>query len=661
MWTRTALCSLCVLALGIGTQTQAKLRTMELERTVDFGQDVGGSSHPCYRPCGEPMQCNYTMTLSLYSTWSMHCGDCPRTKSHCSLPGCITAGGTDRVVYAANLMVPGPAVHVCEGDTVRVRVENAYPNEGVTLHWHGVWMRSTPHMDGVPYISQCPIQPSNVFEYMFRAYPAGTHIWHAHIGFLETDGLFGSLVVRERRSADPHADLYDEDLAEHALMVWHWYPHRSDEYLPLRLHRNESVSGAGLLVNGKGVIQDVGGVRGLDAPHEEIRVQQGKRYRLRLAFNSAIYCPVHLSIDNHTMTAIASDGGDIKPVQVDSLMLNAGERWDVVVAADQPVDQYWVRMQALGDCGAAKGRVFQQAALVYEGSNAAKPAGQRPNYESSGRVGKLLNPMQVVATDYSQYELVHLMDLENVEPSVHGDISGPADHILYMTLDFKFYDELAAPGPYPQNNAVTFEFPAVPMILERYEKDPDRFLCTAATAHEHCIDTYCSCPLREILPLGALVEIVLVDETTDRAQDHPYHIHGTNFHVVAAGSVGASVSMAEVRRRNERGDIAKRLDATAPLKDTVSVPSQGYTVLRFRTKNPGFWFFHCHVSNHVHLGMGLVLQVGNHSDMPAVPHNFPRCGNYVFDPEVPDDSGSSSAVPSWTAALVLAVVARCLV
>lgn len=81
---------------------------------------TGGARHPCYRPCvaGVPMQCNYTMTLTLYSTWSMHCGDCPGTRSHCSNPGCITAGGTDRVVYVANLMLPGPAVHV----SLRVRV-----------------------------------------------------------------------------------------------------------------------------------------------------------------------------------------------------------------------------------------------------------------------------------------------------------------------------------------------------------------------------------------------------------------------------------------------------------------------------------------------------------------------------------------------------------
>lgn len=67
------------------------------------------------------------------------------------------------------------------------------------------------------------------------------------------------------------------------------------------------------------------------------------------------------------------------------------------------------------------------------------------------------------------------------------------------------------------------------------------------------------------------------------------------------------------------------------------------------------------MSNHVHLGMGLVLQVGNASDMPAVPHNFPRCGNYVFQPEAPVDPGhsgsnSSRAGPAWAAALLLVMM-----
>lgn len=49
------------------------------------------------------------------------------------------------------------------------------------------------------------------------------------------------------------------------------------------------------------------------------------------------------------------------------------------------------------------------------------------------------------------------------------------------------------------------------MILQRYEDAPSESLCTLADAHEHCVGSYCSCTLTERIPLGALVEIVLVD------------------------------------------------------------------------------------------------------------------------------------------------------
>ena len=33
-------------------------------------------------------------------------------------------------------------------------------------------------------------------------------------------------------------------------------------------------------------------------------------------------------------------------------------------------------------------------------------------------------------------------------------------------------------------------------------------------------------------------------------------------------------------------------------KDTVMLPKDGYVVVRFRTNNPGKWFFHCHIEFH---------------------------------------------------------------
>ena len=54
--------------------------------------------------------------------------------------------------------------------------------------------------------------------------------------------------------------------------------------------------------------------------------------------------------------------------------------------------------------------------------------------------------------------------------------------------------------------------------------------------------------------------------------------------------------------------VEKNLD-NPPLKDTVIVPDAGFTVIRFVANNPGFWLFHCHLSWHDRIGMGMILQV----------------------------------------------------
>ena len=54
---------------------------------------------------------------------------------------------------------------VCEGDTVVVYVSNYLRDGGsLTIHWHGLHMRGTQYMDGVPMVTQCPVLPWDTFR-----------------------------------------------------------------------------------------------------------------------------------------------------------------------------------------------------------------------------------------------------------------------------------------------------------------------------------------------------------------------------------------------------------------------------------------------------------------------------------------------------------------
>lgn len=50
--------------------------------------------------------------------------------------------------------------------------------------------------------------------------------------------------------------------------------------------------------------------------------------------------------------------------------------------------------------------------------------------------------------------------------------------------------------------------------------------------------------------------------------------------------VGKDVTVAQVKEMDRQGLINRKLER-APLKDTVTIPDGGYTVLRFLADNPG--------------------------------------------------------------------------
>jgi FtsP/CotA-like multicopper oxidase with cupredoxin domain len=104
--------------------------------------------------------------------------------------------GRELEVWAYNGQVPGPIFRARVGDTVRVRFKNQLP-QPTTIHWHGV--RLPNGMDGVPGVTQPPIEPGQSFTYEFTVKDAGTFWFHPHVRGSEQveRGLFGLLVVED--------------------------------------------------------------------------------------------------------------------------------------------------------------------------------------------------------------------------------------------------------------------------------------------------------------------------------------------------------------------------------------------------------------------------------------------------------------------------------
>ncbi|XP_014271530.1 uncharacterized protein [Halyomorpha halys] len=566
---------------------------MEILAAVTIGARKETNNYgPCYRECDTvPMTCEYEFNITLETTMNIKCSNCPFVSEDCLNDGCIPAGGNIKTVTVANNMIPGPPIMV-----------------------------GSFFMDGLPQISQYPIFPGDRFVYNFTASPAGTHMWHSHSSFQESDGLYGAFIVRRKEPVSV-SSLYDFDLPEHTVTVWHWYDRPTSDVLTSILHRNGSVNGYGLLINGKG-----GHVKfhmnntNITTPREQFNVRKGFRYRFRLIHNSAIYCPIQMSIDKHKMKVIASETSFFEPLEVDSLMVGAGDRFDFVLKAFEEESCYAMRFRAIGDCRKDKTSVNEVAFLCYDGSTL--PSSYTFSYEEADRNGILLNPNEVATYDYSSKSLIFLSDLNSTE-NEQNFFYGKPDVKLYVQIHSRNFDSARFPGAWHQFDNISFMYPGV-SFLENKFKSPE--VCTRENKDKFCKDDFCKCTYLQELPKNSLVD-VFVDITKDRNQDHPVHLHGYKFYIVGMGLLGINETLDDIKDKNEYDLIEKNLKNPIS-KDTVSVPNKGYAIVRFFTDNPGFWLLHCHITNHMELGMAMILQIGSPEEILNMCQTFRQCGHW---------------------------------
>lgn len=197
-----------------------------------------------------------------------------------------------RVIMTVNQKLPGPDINCCRNDRIIVDVKNHMPGQGIAIHWHGMPQRNSPWMDGVPAVTQCPINHGNRFRYAFTAAQIGSHIYQAASGLHRTNGLIGKLTVRD--PLDPHANAYDFDLAEHQILLSDW-----DNSLAETKEvggRHKSSRADSILINGFGSHTNPHTNQNTYAPIAVFYVERGKKHRFRMANGASYFCPFELSV-----------------------------------------------------------------------------------------------------------------------------------------------------------------------------------------------------------------------------------------------------------------------------------------------------------------------------------------------------------------------------
>jgi len=94
---------------------------------------------------------------------------------------------------------------------------------------------------------------------------------------------------------------------------------------------------------------------------------------------------------------------------------------------------------------------------------------------------------------------------------------------------------------------------------------------------------------------GEVIDLVIYN---DNPMEHPIHMHGHDFWVLAMGNSGDGNFDPNRDPLNTKNPI---------LRDTVTANPTSYVVLRFVANNPGAWFFHCHIDWHLMAGFAAVL------------------------------------------------------
>ncbi|KAG6334761.1 hypothetical protein ID866_4327 [Astraeus odoratus] len=459
----------------------------------------------------------------------------------------VSPDGFNRSAILAGGTFPGPLIQAQKGDTFNINVINSLNdtsmNTTTSVHWHGIFQHRTNWADGADSVTQCPIPPNKSFLYAFNVPDqAGTYWYHSHVSAQYCDGLRGGLVIYDPE--DPLGNMYDVDDESTVIVLSDWYHKPSPQVLSAPFTPDAT------LINGLGRYSG-----GPATPLAVINVEQGKRYRFRI-IAAACEPGYNFTIDGHQMTIIETDGIEIEPVVVDSLAIFPGQRYSVVVSADKPVDNYWIRALPDNPSDSTFDGGLNSAILRYSGAPIQDPTTTQGPY--------LLSFDESALHPLSDAGAPGVPEVGKADVNINLEILLPSTDYTVNGVSWAGQEEL-------------------PILLQ--------ILSGAGNASQ-------------LLPKGSVYELPhnRVIEISMPATDltaggatgapHPMHLHGHSFDVIRVAGNSTYNFVNPVRR------------------DTVSTGTQANNdnvTIRFRTNNPGPWFLHCHKNWHLRAGLGVVM------------------------------------------------------
>ncbi|MDX1547819.1 MAG: multicopper oxidase family protein [Rhodothermales bacterium] len=461
-----------------------------------------------------------------------------------------TLGGKAFVMYGYNGQVPGPLLDVAQGTRVVVEFTNAIALPTM-VHWHG--LRLDNRFDGTLLV-QDAVQQGETFTYELTFPDAGVYWYHPHLreDVQQDLGLYGNMLVRP-----PDAGYYGPAHREEVLVL--------DDLLVdahgLIPWGQEAATHA--LMGRFGTVMLANGV-----PDHHLTVRRGEVVRFFLT-NVANARTFNVVFGGARAKLVASDVSRFeREAWVGSVPIAPAERYVVEVRFDEAGEH--AITNAIQAINHFRGEFY-------------------PHVDTLATVTVLDTP--------PEDDLSEAFATLREHPDVQRDIDAfrehfarPPDHVLDLTVAVK-----NLPLPIVQSMEIdTLYVPpmewndAMPMMNWLSTGTQVTWILRERGTGRENMDIHWDFRQGEVAKIR-----VFNDPETFHPMNHPIHIHGQRFLVVAMDGVP---------------------NTNLVWKDTAIVPVGSTMDVLVDLSNPGRWMLHCHIAEHLEAGMMLSFRVGGGGD-----------------------------------------------
>jgi len=456
-----------------------------------------------------------------------------------------TIDGREYVMMAYGGMYPGPLIRADRGSKVIVEFTNNI-DMPTTVHWHG--LRLDNAFDGIPGLTQDPVETGESFTYELKFPDTGMYWYHPHMreDVQQDLGLYGNMLV------DPTEEGYYAPVNREVPLIL-------DDIL---------VDANGLFPYGEeapthalmGRFGNVMLVNGITDYNLDIQAGDVVRFYLTNVANTRTF---NVTFDGARIKVIADDVSKLEREQfVSSVIIAPAERYIV--------DVYFDEARTYTITNAIQAIDHFRGIFVPE-------THQLGTVTASGKASE----------DYAEA----FAEARTNEDTI-ADIDGfrryfdkAPDHNLRLTIETKDLH----PMTMRMMEVDTLYFPPIewsegmPMMNWLSTGDEARWVLLDEDTGKKSMD------INWQWEVGDVVKIrVFNDPSSFHPMNHPFHVHGQRFVVTHIDGV---------ENRN------------MGWKDTTIIPVGSTIDILVDVTNPGKWMAHCHIAEHLHAGMMLGFEV----------------------------------------------------